>query len=77
VISLPPAAVLPLQKGDVVELSVGGGGGYGDPALRAADRIEADLRDGIITEDFAFRHYPARAGAPADALNREADALQS
>lgn len=59
VISLPPAAVLPLQKGDVVELSVGGGGGWGDPTLRAVHRVEADLHDGIITREFAARHYPA------------------
>jgi N-methylhydantoinase B/oxoprolinase/acetone carboxylase alpha subunit len=35
-----------LQRGDVVTLAVGGGGGYGDPARRAASQIAADAADG-------------------------------
>jgi N-methylhydantoinase B len=38
-----------LLKGDVVTLAVGGGGGYGDPADRAQERIAADLADGTIS----------------------------
>lgn len=58
VLNLPTTDVVALKKGDVVELSVGGGAGWGDPAKRATDRIETDLADGIITADFARRHYP-------------------
>ncbi len=38
-----------LQKGDVVTLSLGGGGGYGDPAQRDAAARERDLADGYVT----------------------------
>jgi N-methylhydantoinase B len=37
-----------LLRGDVVTLAVGGGGGYGDPRERDADRIAADLADGYV-----------------------------
>jgi N-methylhydantoinase B len=39
---------VPLQRGDVVTLAVGGGGGYGDPAERAAERRAEDLMDGYV-----------------------------
>ncbi|TXK42096.1 hydantoinase B/oxoprolinase family protein [Nonomuraea sp. C10] len=35
--------------GEIVSLRAGGGGGYGDPAERPAELVEADLRDGRIT----------------------------
>jgi N-methylhydantoinase B/oxoprolinase/acetone carboxylase alpha subunit len=38
-----------LQRGDIVTLAVGGGGGYGDPSRRAADRMADDIADGYIT----------------------------
>jgi N-methylhydantoinase B len=38
-----------LQKGDVVTLALGGGGGYGAPARRPAASLEADVADGLIT----------------------------
>ncbi len=38
-----------LQAGDVVRLSLGGGGGYGPPASRAAAALARDLEDGIVT----------------------------
>ncbi len=37
-----------LQRGDIVMLAVGGGGGYGDPARRAAARIADDVADGYV-----------------------------
>jgi N-methylhydantoinase B len=57
-LEFPATAVVPLRKGDVVELSVGGGAGWGNPAERAADAIADDLADGIISPDYARRHYP-------------------
>lgn len=58
VLNLPTTDVVPLRKGDVVELSVGGGAGWGDPLKRPKERVEADLADEIITPDFAQHHYP-------------------
>ena len=46
VLQLPSKGKVPLRRGDVVELAVGGGGGYGPPASRAPDRVAADRADG-------------------------------
>lgn len=56
-LDLPATEIVPLQKGDVVELSVGGGAGWGNPANRASEFVEADLADGVISPEFAARHY--------------------
>jgi N-methylhydantoinase B len=50
-----------LRKGDIVTISLGGGGGYGEPALRPTEEIEEDVRDGIITRFLAAR-WRASAG---------------
>ena len=60
VIRMPNTDVMQLQKGDIVELTVGGGAGWGDPALRSPSAVADDLADGIITPEFARRHYPAQ-----------------
>ena len=44
-----------LQKGDIVTMALGGGGGYGDPALRAQERIATDLSEGLISHEMADR----------------------
>ena len=49
VISLDSKVSFPLRRGDVVTISLGGGGGYGPPAERPAALIARDLEDGIIT----------------------------
>ena len=46
-----------LQPGDVVTLHIAGGGGFGDPQHREAERIEHDLIHGYITPEGAKR-YP-------------------
>jgi N-methylhydantoinase B len=40
-----------LHKGDHVEMTVGGGGGYGHPSQRGDALIDRDLEDGILTRD--------------------------
>ncbi len=65
VIRLPNTDVVRLHKGDIVELTVGGGAGWGDPAERSVADVEADLADGLITPAFAQRHYPQLARATA------------
>ena len=42
-IRLPSKAGRSLEKGDVVRVVSGGGGGYGDPGERNKTLIEADL----------------------------------
>jgi len=46
---------IPLRKGDVVTLAVGGGGGYGSPSERRDDAILADLAQGYISQAVADR----------------------
>jgi N-methylhydantoinase B len=38
-----------LLKGDIVRLETSGGGGFGDPAKRAAERREGDHALGYVT----------------------------
>jgi N-methylhydantoinase B len=47
-----------VRKGATVELSTGGGGGYGDPAQRSAEKVLADVREGYLTGAYARTHYP-------------------
>ncbi|MDE0204308.1 MAG: hypothetical protein OXK73_17960, partial [Rhodospirillaceae bacterium] len=47
-----------LPEGAVVELSSGGGGGYGPAAERDPAAVHNDLREGYITEAHARSHYP-------------------
>jgi len=61
VIPLHSKASMDLQKGDVLSIHVGGGGGYGDPAKRARTAIEQDIDDGLISPEAAHRDYPAIA----------------
>jgi predicted acylesterase/phospholipase RssA len=53
VIQLDSKSSFPLLRGDIVTISLGGGGGYGAPADRPAALIQRDLEDGIITKELA------------------------
>jgi N-methylhydantoinase B len=64
-IPLPATATFALRRGDLVELGVGGGAGWGDPARRPAEDVARDLRDGRVTPDYVARHHPgARPALP-------------
>ena len=52
------ATRLHVPKGATLELTCGGGGGYGPPRERDPAAIREDIREGYITEDHARRHYP-------------------
>ncbi|MEQ9627440.1 MAG: hydantoinase B/oxoprolinase family protein [Roseitalea porphyridii] len=47
-----------VPKDGVVRLMTGGGGGYGAPSERPAERVRTDLDDGYISDAFARTHYP-------------------
>jgi len=53
VIALDSKTSFPLLKGDIVTISLGGGGGYGMPGERPTALIQRDLEDGIITPELA------------------------
>ena len=51
---------LVIRAGDVFRQRIAGGGGYGDPLLRAPEAVAADLRDGYITARGAEAAYGVR-----------------
>jgi N-methylhydantoinase B len=52
------ATRLHVPKGATLELTCGGGGGYGPPSERDPAAVHEDIREGYVTEDHARRHYP-------------------
>lgn len=46
-----------MRKDDVVIVHLSGGGGWGDPLERDPALIQADLEDGLISEEFALEFY--------------------
>ncbi|NIZ08115.1 hydantoinase B/oxoprolinase family protein [Pseudooceanicola sp. HF7] len=51
------ATNLQVNKGDVIRVVTGNGGGYGEPAKRSRDAIESDLRNGYLTPERAKEVY--------------------
>ncbi len=49
--------LVPLKKGDIVEVFCGGGGGYGDPRERRSEDVAKDVAEGLLTPDEAQRRY--------------------
>jgi N-methylhydantoinase B len=55
-----------LKKGDLVIVSTSGGAGFGDPRTRAAERVAADVEQGVISGETArlvYGYAPASAAA--------------
>jgi N-methylhydantoinase B len=59
---LPPKVTVDVREGDVVEHHTASGGGFGDPALRDRAVLEADVRDGKVSEESARSLYGAKQG---------------
>ncbi|MGW2077445.1 hydantoinase B/oxoprolinase family protein [Streptomyces sp. NPDC001939] len=55
--SLLKANALPVRDGDVLRCESGGGGGYGPVAERAADAVEEDVRQGVLSAEHARERY--------------------
>jgi len=47
----------PLRAGDMFRLDTPGGGGHGDPLARDAERVLADVREGLVSSEAAERNY--------------------
>ena len=47
-----------VPPGSVVQFSIAGGGGFGPPEERDPELIEADIRDGYVTDSAARADYP-------------------
>src|SRR6185295_1619752 len=68
----PNAKILtaPLKKGDAYALRSGGGGGFGSPLERAAERVQDDVREGYVSVQAARDYY----GVVLDARTLQIDA---
>jgi N-methylhydantoinase B len=47
----------PLRAGDIFRLDTPGGGGHGDALARDAERVLADVREGLVSREAAERDY--------------------
>ena len=52
---------LVLKAGESVRIETPGGGGFGPPSGRSIEALATDLRDGIITVDWARQQYGVEA----------------
>jgi len=64
---------LVLRRGDVLRVAGNGGGGIGDPLLRGAEQVAADVADRYVTTANAREAYGVVVGADG-ALDAEATA---
>ena len=55
-----------LKKGDLVIVSTSGGAGYGDPRLRAPERVAADIEQGVVSPATATSVYGYQDSLAAD-----------
>jgi N-methylhydantoinase B len=53
----PKPGNIPMRSGDVFSVSWQGGGGIGDPLLRAADLVLEDVLDGLLSSTDALSQY--------------------
>ncbi len=68
---LPSFPICRPALGDVLAVTQGGGGGYGDPLERAPALVAADVRDGYVSYERARRDY----GIIVDPRSGQVDAL--
>jgi N-methylhydantoinase B len=66
-----------LVRGTVLELKVGGGGGYGNPAERAPEAIARDLLDGYYDEDAVAGAYPGQVARALELRDRLLEQLRT
>jgi N-methylhydantoinase B len=60
-IDLPNTGDIWLQPGELLFSESAGGGGYGEPSKRDSARVEHNLREGWITQEYATQHYGTAA----------------
>jgi N-methylhydantoinase B len=47
----------PVREGEVIRIRTTGGGGWGDPLARPAEKVAADVRDGKVSAEGARGDY--------------------
>jgi N-methylhydantoinase B len=65
---LPGCAMVHVAEGEIIIAISTGGGGYGDPASRAVDKVADDVREGLISRERAREVYKVilNAGGAVD-----------
>ena len=61
-----------LRAGDSIRFQLMGGGGYGDPLERDADRVEADVRAGLVSVEAARADYGVVIDPATNTVERRA-----
>ena len=61
----------PLEAGDRVHMSTGGGGGYGDPRERPVDLVQRDVIRGFVSRESARGEYGVTIDADGKASGRK------
>jgi N-methylhydantoinase B len=73
--ALAKTSAFRVPEGSVIEIAVGGGGGYGPPSERDPEAVLADLVDGYVSEEAARRDYPHAFAPEASAMSGGSRAL--
>lgn len=58
---------MPVKRGDVIRLSVSGGGGFGPASERDPEAVRYDVENGYISPDYARAHYGHALASAASA----------
>lgn len=74
---LPAKKVFVLRGGDVFVAVPHGGGGYGDPLEREPKRVAADVRQGLVSREWAGRLYGAVLDDAGEVLAAATAALRA
>jgi N-methylhydantoinase B len=61
-----------LKRGDIIRLETGGGGGWGHPFDREAERVLADVRGGFVSRESAERDYGVILSADGRSVDQAA-----
>jgi len=48
-----------------------GGGGYGDPKTRDPERVLRDVRDGIVSAEYAEKNYAVAIAADGKSIDKK------
>lgn len=71
---LTPIGTREVRAGDVIQVNLPGGGGYGNPERREPSRVLEDVRNGYVSSDAARDHYAVVVDASSGELDGPATA---
>ena len=61
--------LLRVEKGDVIEIFSSGGGGFGSPYYRSAEKVLEDVKNGLISIENAKKEYGVVIDADSSGIN--------